>query len=431
MLIDENPNAEVVGMVHDRDPGTDRHGHAFYYDRRTARTESAMRRKLPVDVIIEPFIAPPDGAEGGPRTGRFAMAHAARYFLREHPDQTATGKASYGDDEMYASPTFDWRADVDALKAYEGIDPGRPARMTLIERLSQRVLSGDLTARDAHRRHSKVYLAKGPSYWEGFERKADKWATTDAAKAEQKAMEARRHLALATQEHADRMAAEEAARDEARAEQQEAAERAERERIAAQARAEMLAREEAKRRMPEHREHTEAEAKERELRDLIDMIAMWDEARGSCTARAAHGVEAADELGLTGDSYLCDGGLTHLAAVLVYAERTQELLFDDPAEVDLDEVLPDVRDAIRDHRRDISSVGRMLAGPELHATEGDEDAFEKALRLRQDYSGNPDLVTLPQPRTDIKKAWRDQLVAALTTCSGQRKRPPPSPGNGL
>ncbi|MCG2621766.1 hypothetical protein LVY72_07520 [Arthrobacter sp. I2-34] len=401
-----HPNDRVHGVIHDRDPGTDEHAHVFWYSK-TQRTPAAVQRKFPVPVIVRPFIYHP--GEPGTDRGKFAMARAARYNTHEHPDQQALGKARYGDDEMIATPGWDWRADVDALNAREHVDPERPARLTLIERLAKRVLAGELTARDVHRQNEKIYLAKGPSYWARLEHTAAEWKRQEAEETERRAYEERRQAEEA--EQVER--AEQAERERQAADEREAAERAEREAQARQQAEEHAAREaalKAEQATPEYQERVAAEQAERERDDLIDMIAMFHDVKGPRSDRGAHAISYAAELGLTSSDHVCeDGKLTHLGAVLTYAEAVLDL---DPDDVDIDEIMPEIQSEIDSYRREISSAGRQLGAAEYHAAEGNQVGFKRALNLRKMYSGYSDLITLPSPRSEIKKAWRDQLLAA-------------------
>lgn len=398
------------GAIHDRDPGTEVHGHLFFYSK-TQRTAAAMQRKFPVPVIVTPFIAHP--GEPGTDRGKFAMARGARYNTHEHPDQQALGKARYGDDEMIATPGWDWRAEVDALNARENVDPERPARLTVVDRFSQRVLAGELTARDVHRQNKKIYLAKSTTYWAGLERQAAEWKRQDVEETALRVYEERQQSAQADQAEQSRLAEEQAERELQVALELEAAEQAELEARARQLDGERAAREaalEAEQATPEYQERVAAKKVEREREDLIDMIAMFNDVKGSRSTRSSHATGYARELGLTSPEYVReDGRLTHLGAVWAYAEIALCLK---PDEADIDEIMPGIREDIIDHRRDISSVSQQFASAEYHAAEGDRQSFDRALRLRKTYSGYPDLITLPSPRSGIKKAWLDQLQAA-------------------
>jgi hypothetical protein len=398
------------GVIHDRDPGTQVHGHVFFYSK-TQRIAAAMQRKFPVPVIVKPFIAHP--GEPGTDRGKFAMARGARYNTHEHPDQQALGKARYGDDEMIATPGWDWRAEVDALNARENVDPGRPSRLALIDRLSERVLAGELTARDVHNQNKKIYLAKSTGYWAGLERQAAEWRLQDAAATARSAYEERRQAAEAEQAEAARLAAEQTERERQAAVEREVAEQAEREAQARQLAEEQAAREvalKAEQTTPEYQERIAAEEAQRERDDLIDMTALFNGVRGPHAARSSRTTRYAAALGLTSSEHMGeDGKLTLLGAVLAYAHAALDL---EPDEAEIDEIMPEIREEIVIHRREISTAGAQLSLLEFHAAEGNEHDFERALSLRQMYSGCPDIITLKSPRSDIKKAWREQLLEA-------------------
>ena len=398
------------GAIHDRDPGTEVHGHLFFYSK-TQRTAAAIQRKFPVPVIVTPFIAHP--GEPGTDRGKFAMARGARYNTHEHPDQQALGKARYGDDEMIATPGWDWRAEVDALNAREHVDPERPARLTVIDRYSQRVLDGELTALDVYHQNKRIYLAKSTGHWTQLERQASEWKRQKAEETARRAYEERRQAAEAEQAERTRLATEQVERDRQALAEHEAAAETERDAQARQLAAEHADREaslRAQQATPEYQECVAAEQTERDRVDLIAMIAMWHDIKGSPSTRSSHATLHAKELGLTSPEHVHENGqLTLLGAALSYAQAVMGI---EPEEADMDEILPEIRDDVNAHRREISSAGLNVATSELHAADGEQDAFKRALRLRETYSGYPDLITLPSPRSDIKKAWRDQLLAA-------------------
>lgn len=167
----------AIGVNHDRDPGTEVHGHVFFYDSRTARAEAAVRRMFSVPVVVTPYIIHP--GEPGSDRGKFAMARAARYCTHEHPEQQALGKALYTDAEQIASRGWDWRADVDQLNAYERVDPTKPAKLTMIQQLEDRVRAGELTARDVYRRYPDVYRLKPISHWNSVQTQGERWRRDD------------------------------------------------------------------------------------------------------------------------------------------------------------------------------------------------------------------------------------------------------------
>lgn len=256
------PHVKAVGIVHDRDPGSREHGHVFFFDSKTKRSAEAVARLFPVPVIVKPFIYHP--GESGPVKGKHAPARGARYCTHEHPEQQAKGKALYGDEEVIASPGWDWRADVDALNAYEGIDPAKSAKQTLVDRLTDRILDGELTARDVARTHRRTYKTKVPAFWEGYEKRAEQWRADDRAAEERQQQEAQQveeSRLYAEQQEAAQKAREEAAEAEAREEARRAAEEAERAAQRAQEAAE-----EAARREDERREHEERLATDPEYR---------------------------------------------------------------------------------------------------------------------------------------------------------------------
>ena len=242
-----------------------------------------------------------------------------------------------------------------------------------------------------------------------LERQAAEWKRQKAEEAAHRVYEERRQAAEAEQAERACLAAEQAER-----ERQAAVERdAERDAQARKLAEESAFREaalEAERARPEYQERLAVQQAERDRVDLIDMIAMWNDAKGSRSARNSHARRYAAGLGLTSPAHVGrDRTLTHLGAVLTYAELALGI---EPADADTAETMPEIRQDLIDHRRTISSATLVLAGPELRAADGSQHDFEKALSLRQRYCGYPDIITLPSPRSDIKKAWREQLLAA-------------------
>ncbi|SKB73515.1 hypothetical protein SAMN05660473_02136 [Arthrobacter sp. 49Tsu3.1M3] len=394
------------GAVHDRDPGTEVHGHVFFYSK-TQRTAAAMQRKFPVPVIVKPFIAHP--GEPGTDRGKFAMSRGARYNTHEHPDQQTLGKARYGDDEMIATPGWDWRAEVDALNAREKVDPERPARLAAVDRFAQRILAGELTARDVYDQNKRIFLAKSTGHWTQLERQAAEWKRQKAEETALKVYEERRQAAEAEQAERACLAAEQAERERQAAVGREAERDAQARKLAEES-AFREAALEAERARPEYQERLAVQQAERDRVDLIDMIAMWNDAKGSRSARNSHARRYAAGLGLTSSAHVRpDRTLTHLGAVLTYAELALGI---EPADAVTDEIMPEIRQDLIDHRRTISSATLVLGGPELRAADGSHHDFETALSLRQRLGGYPDIITLKPPRSDIKKAWREQLLAA-------------------
>lgn len=94
--------------------------------------------------------------------------------------------------------------------------------------------------------------------------------------------------------------------------------------------------------------------------------------------------------------------------MLLFADLCLDL--GDAWSLDTDSVLPVVRDELVSAEADLHRVSRWVAVAEFHAADGNEQAFDKALRLRRQYATYTDLVQLPAVRTDVKKSWRDALT---------------------
>ena len=243
------PHVLAVGIVHDRDPGTNVHGHLYFYDTKTARDELEVRRLIrricgDIEVIMTPHAFTENDEK--PVTGKFAAARAARYFTHEEREQQAKGKALYGDDEFVLSDGWqltEWksvRGAIDALNAYEGVEPARESKQSLFDRVVGRVRAGELRPRQVAMRFRKTYDAKTPSFWETQWSTGARWRADDERAAEQaaaKAAEVWRASPEGQQEWAEQHELIKQADAKARAEWEaarvaDAARRAERDRVA-------------------------------------------------------------------------------------------------------------------------------------------------------------------------------------------------------
>lgn len=169
-FIDANPKMKICGAVHDQDPGTNTHGHIFAFDSKTARTRAAMERKFNTPVIMEPFVSHP--GEAGSNRGKYAMARAARYLTHEHPDQIELGKHRYPDDVVIAN--FNWRAEVDALNAYEGVKSKKVDMKLLTKKCEQKIIDGTFDPIDVMKSYPEVFGSRSPSHWFRLEEQGEK-----------------------------------------------------------------------------------------------------------------------------------------------------------------------------------------------------------------------------------------------------------------
>lgn len=141
----DRPNVErYAGIVHDKDQGVRKHAHVIFAlrDARCYDTVANMLR-VPLE-LVRPVV----GQRGDPHS----FARAVRYLTHESPTEQAKGKHLYPDGEVFASPGYDWRAEVDALRASEGHIP------PLLDRLRLEVLRGERSARSVLEEYPQIFV---------------------------------------------------------------------------------------------------------------------------------------------------------------------------------------------------------------------------------------------------------------------------------
>lgn len=141
----DRPNVErYAGIVHDKDRGVRKHVHVIFA-LRDARSYETVANMLQVPVeLVRPVV----GQRGDPHS----FARAVRYLTHESPTEQAKGKHLYADSEVFASPSYDWRAEVDALRAHEGHIP------PLLDRLREAVLKGERSARSVFDEYPQIFV---------------------------------------------------------------------------------------------------------------------------------------------------------------------------------------------------------------------------------------------------------------------------------
>lgn len=138
----DRPNVKrYVGVVHDRD-GVDPHlqGCIELVETRTVATVERMFRS---DVQVQPLV----NTKGDPHS----WARYIRYLTHESPYEQAKGKARYEDEDIFATPGYDWRADVDALTSKEGY------KVPLLEEIKSKLMIIELTPLDVKEMHPELY----------------------------------------------------------------------------------------------------------------------------------------------------------------------------------------------------------------------------------------------------------------------------------
>lgn len=141
----DRPNLErYAGIVHDKDQGVRKHVHVIFA-LRDARSYETVAKMLQVPLeLVQPVV----GQRGDPHS----FARAVRYLTHESPTEQAKGKHLYSDDEVFASPGYDWRAEVDALRAREGHIP------PLLDRLRVALLRGERSARSVFDEYPQIFV---------------------------------------------------------------------------------------------------------------------------------------------------------------------------------------------------------------------------------------------------------------------------------
>lgn len=141
----DRPNVErYAGITHDKDPEVRKHAHVVLA-LRDARSHATVANMLQIPVeLVRPVV----GQRGDPHS----FARAVRYLTHESPTEQAKGKHLYADEEVFASLGYDWRAEIDALRASEGHIP------PLLDRLRLAVLWGERSARSVLEEYPQVFV---------------------------------------------------------------------------------------------------------------------------------------------------------------------------------------------------------------------------------------------------------------------------------
>lgn len=139
------PNVvKFAGIVHNKDHDVDTHGHAVFA-LRDARSLATAANMLSVPTAL---VRPLFGQRGDP----YSFARAVRYLTHESPTEQAKGKHRYSDDEVFASDGYDWRAEVNSLRAREGHIP------PLLDRVRLEVLRGERSARSVFEEYPQMFI---------------------------------------------------------------------------------------------------------------------------------------------------------------------------------------------------------------------------------------------------------------------------------
>jgi hypothetical protein len=132
----DRPNVErYAGIVHDKDQGARKHVHVIFA-LRDARSDATVANMLRAPTeLVRPVV----GQRGDPHS----FARAVRYLTHESPTEQAKGQHLYADSEVFASPDYDWRAEVDTLRAHAGHIPPLLDRLRVaaprVERSARRI----------------------------------------------------------------------------------------------------------------------------------------------------------------------------------------------------------------------------------------------------------------------------------------------------
>jgi hypothetical protein len=145
----DRPNVRrYAGIVHDKDPDTATHAHAFV-ELKDGRTAEQLADHFDKRVMVKPLV--------GKSGDTSSFARAVRYLTHEYQSQQDLGKTLYPDTAVFASEGFDWRSEVNALTARE-----RDAKSLNVRQIRLSVMNGLMTAWDVRKHYPNVYLDRGP-----------------------------------------------------------------------------------------------------------------------------------------------------------------------------------------------------------------------------------------------------------------------------
>jgi hypothetical protein len=147
----DRPNVvRFAAILHDKDPGVRTHSHVVLElnDGRTLQTVANMLR-VPL-VLVRSVV--------GKRGDTHSFARAVRYLTHESPTEQAKGKYRYPDEEVFASPGYEWRAEINALSARQGFLP------PLLDQLKLQVLLGERSSNSVRDEHPLLFMKNFASF---------------------------------------------------------------------------------------------------------------------------------------------------------------------------------------------------------------------------------------------------------------------------
>jgi len=140
----DRPNvARYVGIIHDKDPGAAVRARVVF-ELVEARSARMVANMLGVDLAcVRPLV--------GQRGDRYSFPRAVRRLTHEAPTDKAEGKHQ-SDEKIFASPGYNWRAEIDLLASQEDGSPSQLSRLKL------QVLLGERTARSILEELPEIYI---------------------------------------------------------------------------------------------------------------------------------------------------------------------------------------------------------------------------------------------------------------------------------
>lgn len=395
-------------LVHDRDEGSAPHAQgALKLGNSRSREQLSSILGLPA-TSLQPLVDK-SGQHG-------AFERYCRYLLHEGPEAQADGKARYFDSDAHAN--FDFREIIDHHFNFASAASAPSADLIKLQ-----VYRGEMTLGEVEAIYPMVFirhLAKLEALHEKGRREKE-LAAHRAESAARQQEEERRLLAVKTERArlsdqgftheeidlaiGESLSEEELMKRRSKTEQLEWALRHSQEE-ASRLQEAAEERERKERESPEYKEKVRLQAEAEERRFTIASLATCLEIKGSSSAREYGVLRAATEGGFTTRDYAPDDVISWKDITAFYAD-----VFD-LSHLSPDRIASTIREDIEAFRRDLARAPLQVSSCELQASQGDEEAFQRALKLRKSWGHSPDLVTLPTPRPDLPDKRRALLLAA-------------------
>lgn len=395
-------------LIHDRDEGSAAHVQGVI------KLGNSRKRETLSSILGLPATALRPLVDKSGQHGAFERY--CRYLLHEGPEAQADGKARYLDSHAHAN--FDFREMIDR---YFSFAPAEPAIST--DHIKLQVYRGEMTPADVEALYPMVFIRHLRSL-EALNEKGRhdrELAAYQAESAARQQEDERRLVAVRTERvrlsnqgftHeeidlaiSEGLSEEELMQRRSETEQLESALRDSQEE-ASRLQEAAEAREQREQVSTEYQEQLRLHAEAEERRFTIAALATCLEIEGSSSAREKGVLRAAIAGGFTTRDYAPGDVLSWKDVTAFYAD-----VFD-LSHLSPNRIASTIQEDIEAFRRDLTHVPLRISSCELHALEGDEEAFQRALKLRTWWVRWPDLVTLPTPRPDLPDKRKARLLAA-------------------